>query len=89
MWQVVASSDPRMETEPILKERNILRTLLSNTASAEEKMFVFLHTVFRGSHCKLSLLDIQKTFGFHDLHRLTSQKLCLFLKINDNRDYSG
>lgn len=50
---------------------------------------MFLHTIFRGSHCKLSLLHIEKAFGFHDLSRLTPQKFCLFLKINDNRYYSG
>lgn len=31
MWQVVASSDPRMETEPILKEENTVRTQLSQS----------------------------------------------------------
>lgn len=31
IWQVVASSDPRMETEPILKERNIIRAALSQS----------------------------------------------------------
>lgn len=62
---------------------------LTIIASVQEEMFMFLHTIFRGSHCKLSLLDIEKAFWFHNLSRLTSQKFCLFLKINDNRYYSG
>lgn len=37
MWQVVASSDPRMETEPILKERNIVRTPLSQSLFQQKK----------------------------------------------------
>lgn len=57
--------------------------------ASEGEVLTFLHTVLRGSHCKFSLLDIKKTFGFHNLSRPTSEKFCLFLKINDNRDYSG
>lgn len=37
MWQVVASSDPRMETEPILKEENTVRTQLSQSLLQYEK----------------------------------------------------
>lgn len=89
MWQVVASSDPRMETEPILKEKNTKNFGLNPCFGGRRKTFMFLHTIVRGSHCKLSLLDIEKTFGFHNLSRLTSQKFCLCLKTNYNRDYSG
>lgn len=57
--------------------------------TSAEKVLTFLHTIIRGGHCKFSLLDIQKPFGFHNLGRLTSQKFCLFLKTNDNKDYRG
>lgn len=40
------------------------------TALAE--VLTLVHTIIRGGHCKLSLLDIQKPFGFHNLSRLTS-----------------
>lgn len=37
MWQVVASSDPRMETEPVSKERNAVRTALWKPSLREKE----------------------------------------------------
>lgn len=37
MWQVVASSDPRMETEPVSKERNAVRAALRKSSLRENE----------------------------------------------------